>query len=125
VYGVESQTVGLGGVAAQAPPDIYFPQAIAISSGYSGIVGTPGPSGSSLPQGVYPGAGLSEGMATSEVAQTPLGQNQTSWTSIFDFHNSVAPWILLAVLILYGWLHISVRASGRAGPMRTGADAVL
>jgi hypothetical protein len=30
--------------------------------------------------------------------------------SLIDFHNSPLPWLIIGALILYGWLHLSVRA---------------
>ena len=129
MYGVEAQSGGLGGLAAQAPPDVYFPGALAIMPGYGGVSGGPGVTGTTLPNigavgmrvGDTPAAVSSAGNAVN----VPPSMQHAHWSSIFDFHNSVAPWILLGILLLYGWLHASARVTGRAGPLRAGAEAVL
>lgn len=121
MYGFEPQTSpGIGGLAASTPyADLYFPQAIGINSGSSGLVGSAGPSSGG---NILPYTNIGDQVATGNMnasgtaATTPVSQQQPHWSSVLDFHNSVAPWILLAILFLYGWIHLSVRARG--GPAR-------
>ena len=54
-----------------------------------------------------------------------MSQQQSSWSSVLDFHNSVAPWILLGILVLYGWLHASARARVSVGRANASAGVVL
>lgn len=121
MYGYEAQSAGDGGLAAKTPyADLYFPQAAGINSGTSGQIGGAGPtSNSPLPYtalgdqiGTGPMAGL--GMnGSGTAATTPVSQMQNHWSSVLDFHNSPAPWILAGILLLYGWIHVSVRAGGK------------
>lgn len=120
MYGFEAQSVGDGGLAAKTPyQDLYFPQAASINSGSSGQIAGAGPAsgGNRLP---YTGIGdqLASGSMTGlgmngsgTAATTPVSQMQNHWSSVLDFHNSPAPWILIGILVLYGWLHLSVRAN--------------
>jgi hypothetical protein len=122
MYGVEAQSRGGGGLAAQTPfQDIYFPQALAIAGQGQAVIGGAGPGGGGS-QGVLPYTNIGDqvaggpmagaGMNGSGTAATmPVSQIQNHWSSVLDFHNSPAPWILLGILVLYGWLHLSVRAN--------------
>jgi hypothetical protein len=109
--------MGLGGLAAQAPLDVYFPQALGITSQAVPLVG-------SQPAGVIVGGNVGNQQAgglmspgtvsaSGTAARVPVSRQQRSWSSVLDFHNSTAPWILIAILLLYGWLHVSFNA--RAG----------
>jgi hypothetical protein len=129
VYGVEAQSGGLGGLAAQAPPDVYFPQAVGIHN-VAPIIGSPEYEGGTTAPTFGPtiNTQLATGLmqpgvvsGSGNAVRAPVVQMQHTFSSIFDFHNSPAPWILLALLFLYGWLHASVRF--RAG--RASAAAVL
>jgi hypothetical protein len=132
MYGVEAQATGLGGLAAQAPRDLYFGGALGIASPDSGVVGTPPSGGVAMP---YSAQGATLGPtsfgggvvnASGTAVHTPVSQQHTSWSSVLDFHNSVAPWILIGILVLYGWLHASVRAKAGAGKrVGAGAEVVL
>ena len=42
---------------------------------------------------------------------SPISHQVSHWSSVLDFHGSPAPWVLLGILVLYGWLHVSVRAN--------------
>jgi len=123
MYGYEAQSGGTyGGLAAQTPfTDIYFPQVLGQStSGTTPLIGGAGPSGenilpyTSLADQVSTGPTAGGGMNSSGTAATTSpALQQPHWSTILDFHNSPAPWILLGILLLYGWIHVSVRANGR------------
>lgn len=122
MYGVEAQSSGGGGLAAQAPSDLYFGAALGIQNQASAVTGTPPTTGVNLPFSAAgeiqtPTAFGSSGPGMEPT--TPVSRQQPHWSSVFDFHNSVAPWILLGILVLYGWLHASVRA--KAGPASVAA----
>jgi protein-S-isoprenylcysteine O-methyltransferase Ste14 len=58
-------------------------------------------------------AGAAHQLTPSSV-EVPAGRMLPDWRQAFDFHNSPAPWILIAILVLYGWLHVGHReAAGR------------
>jgi hypothetical protein len=126
VYGVEPQQSGVGGLAAQAPPDVYFPQALGISNTQP-IIASPQIDGTTAPffgpsiNAQQPSSLMSTGgpAASGQSVRIPVSQMQSHWSSILDFHNSPGPWFLIALLVLYGWLHVSVRA--RAGRRVSGA----
>lgn len=128
MYGVEPQVTGLGGLAAQAPQDLYFGQALGIPNQDPQIAAPPGvntqlPFNSAI-NTQQPGSLMAgpQGINLSGTAATvPVHMQSNHWSQVLDFHNSVAPWILLAILVLYGWLHASARVS--AG--RASASAVL
>jgi hypothetical protein len=120
MYGFEAQSSGSGGLAATTPyQDLYFPQSAAINSGTSGQIGSAGPLsggnvlsytgiGDQLPTGPMTGLGMN---SSGTAATVPVSQLQNHWSSVLDFHNSPAPWILIGILVLYGWLHLTVRAN--------------
>lgn len=124
MYGVEAASSGqVGGLAAQVPGgDLYYPQAAAIHNVSTDIQGAPPFTGS--PLAISGAGGVQNPVAIGNMAPpaTPVGQQHASWSTVLDFHNSVAPWILIAILFLYGWLHVSVRA--KAGRVASAA-AVL
>ncbi|HMD60426.1 MAG TPA: hypothetical protein VKG78_03295 [Opitutaceae bacterium] len=115
MYGVEAQQTGLGGLAAQAPPDVYFPEALGITNTDVQIGSPPGVNEGVPFPGInlqLPGSAMPNQINGSGTAATvPVANQNSHWSSVLDFHNSVAPWILLAILILYGWIHLSVRAN--------------
>lgn len=131
MYGVEAASTGLGGLAAQAPSDLYFGQALGIQNVQSPLAGAPPSTGVSLafsgPNDVgtptaFSGAAVN---ASGSAVENPPTMQQSHWSSVLDFHNSVAPWILLAILVLYGWLHVSARTRLQAGRASAGAGVVL
>lgn len=121
MYGVESATSGqLGGLAAQVPGgDLYFAQAAGISNVQSSVAGSPGTTGVVLPWSAAGEVQSPAALADMAPPAAPVSQQQSHWSNVLDFHGNVAPWILLAILFLYGWLHLSVNA--RAGRTRAGA----
>lgn len=113
MYGIEEAT-GLGGLAARAP--VYSgPGGAGIRSRSSGMIYSPirGSGYSALPYGVgeLPSGGLAQvsgsGMSVERNPSHQLGH----WREIMDWHNSPAPWILLGILLIYGWTHASYRGS--------------
>jgi hypothetical protein len=120
MYGVEAQTVGLGGLAAQAPQDLYFGQALNANN-ETPLIGSPPRGGASVtlpyndtynnpPTALMTQSGSPvNGSATA--ATVPASAQQPHWSAVFDFHNSVAPWILITLLVLVGWLHLSAKAN--------------
>ena len=55
--------------------------------------------------------GLESVNSSGTAVTSPVSQTLGHWSSVLDFHNSTAPWILLGILLLYGWIHLSVRAN--------------
>jgi hypothetical protein len=118
-YGVEENTTGKGGLAAQAPPDLYYGQALGIVNTDPQIGQQRNAAGVQLPS-LTLGGSIAAPSLTS--IATPAAQQQPHWSSVLDFHGSVAPWILIALLVLVGWLHVSLKAhAGR----RASAGLVL
>jgi hypothetical protein len=121
MYGVEANSRGRGGLAAGAPGgDVFFPSALGIRPTSSAIIGGPPQSGVLLPfsgDNNLMSAPPTVGSGGSAV-ETPVSRQQNHWSAVLDFHNSTAPWILIGILVLYGWIHLSVRAGGRAGRAR-------
>jgi hypothetical protein len=118
MYGIEEAT-GLGGLAAQAPGGNQFmPQAMRISSAGSGIIAGPviGRGGAGLPQsfGSTPLGGPPSVSWGGGSVQRPASQQLGSWREILDWHNSPAGWVLLLILAIYAWTHLSFRARGAA-----------
>jgi hypothetical protein len=117
VYGVEPAT-GLGGLMAQAPPNPYGARSAGIRSPGADRIGAPTiGSVSGLPYNLspmtpsgYPPQVSSSGMQI----ERPANQQVGGWREILDFHNSPAPWILIAILFIYAWTHLSYRARGTA-----------
>lgn len=116
MYGFEAAT-GLGGLAAQAPANPYFARALSIRDPGSMVIGSqefrggaPGMTTGSM--GGFGGMVSAGGGAVTTNPAHQLG----SWREIFDWHNSPAPWVLLLLLIGYGYVHISyARGRVRAG----------
>jgi hypothetical protein len=138
MYGVEAQGTGLGGLAAQAPAmDLYFASVVGqANAGVSPQIGGAGVTsglnavlpytnvGDQTPQGLTgsPAGGEGPVSGNGSAVRVPVSQQMQHWSSVLDFHNSTAPWILLGILVLYGWIHLSVQAN--AGK-RVSASAVL
>jgi hypothetical protein len=110
MYGIEEST-GLGGLAAQAPGgDAYLPGALRIRSVSADLVGQANQVGVMLPNTPAAGYGnIAHISGDGSQVERPMSRIG-SFSEILDFHNSPAPWILLGILVLYGWLHVQVRA---------------
>ena len=98
---------------AQAPAaDAYLARSMLINPSGGIVSGQQGP-----PSGqIYGSIGNQVASAPMVSAgggsvQQPSSTMMSSWRQVLDWHNSPAPWILALILILYGWLHISVGAS--------------
>jgi len=113
MYGYEA-SYGLGGLAAQAPGgNMYLNRAMSIRSPGAMIVGDPtSPGANVLPYSL--GAGLGSGGPPQiswggGAVEQSAGQQLGSWREILDPHNSPALWILILVLLIYGYVHVSYR----------------
>lgn len=112
MYGIEAQSSGGGGLAAQTPyPDMFLGGATGILASPRSIVGTG--IGSTGPYDMPMNTQVSL-----PSRQAPVVAQQQGWRAILDWHNSPAVWILALILLYYGWIHFSVRA--RAGRARAG-----
>ena len=112
MYGYEAQMGGLGGLAAQVPGgDRYFGSAMMIPPNASALISGPA-FGTTLPYNEAPGFGV----ATPAVRQVDKGPGvgHSPVRDLLDWHSSPAIWVLGLVLLLYAWLHVSVRASASA-----------
>lgn len=117
MYGYEAVT-GLGGLAAQAPPNPRLASTLQIRSPGAMIIGDPT---TGAGEGQVLPFSLSNGPAGGPVAVSWTGGAVTqdpsnalsSWRQILDWHNSPAPWVLLLILAVYGYVHVSYRR-GRA-----------
>lgn len=109
MYGYEAAT-GLGGLAARAPANPYFAQALTIRDPGSMVVGEPATRGGApgMAVGSMGGQGGIVSAGGGAVIQNPANQ-LGSWREILDWHNSPAPWILLLLLLVYGYVHVSYR----------------
>lgn len=115
MYGLEA-TTGLGGLAATAPAGyIGLGRTLSIHPTASALVGGPPQSGVMLPTSAAtnPMTALPVVSGDGSAVSHPAHQMVSSWRQILDWHNSPAPWILVAILTLYAWQHASVRASRR------------
>jgi hypothetical protein len=118
VYGIEGDT-GLGGLAAQVPGgDRYLPAALGIRPTAGPLIGQAWETGMVLPN--VPAAAMIGSVAMPVVSaggqavEHPPGRLiPGELGSLVDFHNSPLPWLILAALLLYGWLHVSLRVGGR------------
>lgn len=124
MYGYEESSTGLGGMAAQAPSNPYLASSMAIHNVANGQAGGPPASGLTLP---FSGSMNNMVAAPTGSQVSSDGQSVTKppehmvnhWSQILDWHSNPAPWILLAILVLYGWIHLSL--DGRAGRARVHA----
>jgi hypothetical protein len=106
-----------GGVAARpSGGNPYLAQDLAIREPGAAIIGDMPFTGQSGPQMLLspsgPGGPVQVSWGGGAVEQ-PVSNQMSSWRQILDFHNSTAPWILIAVLLVYGYVHISYKR-GRA-----------
>jgi hypothetical protein len=115
MYGVEAAT-GLGGLAAQAPAgNVFLAQALRIRPRGSALVGGPPQTGVLMPSStIGDQVALPVVSGTGAAVEVPAGRMVNDWRQLLDFHNSPAPWILLGILILYGWLHAGYRRGRRS-----------
>jgi len=125
MYGVEAASTGLGGLASQAPAaDQYLARSLLIRPSGGIVIGqqSPGGTGNDFIGSIGNQAAGAMVSAGGGAVQQPTHTMMSSWRQVLDWHNSPAPWILGLILLLYGWLHVSVHASaGR----RASASAVL
>lgn len=114
MYGVEAGTTGLGGLQATAPAGYMgLGAAMRIRPGGSALIGGPPQNGTVLAsQGVGDQVALPIVSASGQSVEHDPSLMLNGWRSILDFHNSPAPWILIAILTLYTWSHL---AHGRRG----------
>lgn len=117
MYGYEEQT-GLGGLAAQAPVYPNAGSGLMIRSPGAMIIGdTTAPDGQTLPYQLSRGAlggPVSISAGGGAVTQNPANQIG-SWREILDWHNSPAPWVLLMLLFVYGYVHVSYKKGRLSG----------
>lgn len=117
MYGVEAEGRGLGGLAAQAPGgNRYFGASMRMAhdpavpiiggAGPAGVLGFPGSIATLTAKPQVSGGGDS--------VEHPVHEMHPHWSTVLDFHNSPAPYILIGLLALYAWVHVSIRASGSA-----------
>lgn len=121
--GYEEQTNTVGGLAAQQLPDVYFPQALRIQTSTPAI-GTPwDQEGDGVNRPLLGQDTLATSLSNSRSALTaPSSQQQMEmphWTSVLNLKHSPAGWILMGLLLLYAWNHVTYRKRGR------GAAAIL
>jgi hypothetical protein len=115
MYGFEAASRGLGGLAATAPAGYAgLPRTLMIRPRGSALIGGPPQTGVLLPA-----TGIGDSPPALPVNSTtsvdvPAGRMLPDWRQAFDFHNSPAPWILVAILVLYGWLHVGHRRGRRS-----------
>jgi hypothetical protein len=111
MYGYEAAT-GLGGLMAQAPTNPYMGRALTIRAPGSMVIGDQSiPDGQVLPYQLSRGPSggpVSISAGGGAVTQNPANQ-LGSWREILDWHNSPAPWVLLLLLFVYGYVHVSYK----------------
>lgn len=112
MYGYEAAT-GLGGLAAQAQPNAYMARVMQLRDPGAMLAGDPTTEGGHqvLPFQVSNGPGggpVNVSWGGGAVTQPPSRQ-LGNWREILDWHNSPAPWVLLLVLFIYGYVHLSYR----------------
>jgi hypothetical protein len=108
MYGVEAAS-SAAGLAATAPAGyLGLQRALAIRPMGSALIGGPPQSGIMLPA-----AGIGDQTALPIVSmgggavESPAGRQLGGWRAVLDWHSSPAPWVLLAILGLYFWSHMS------------------
>jgi hypothetical protein len=108
MYGVEAAT-GAGGLAATAPAGyLGLGRALAIRPMGSALIGGPPQTGVMLPSsGIGDQTALPIVSMSGGSVETPAGRQLAGWQQILDWHSSPAPWVLLAILGLYFWSHMS------------------
>lgn len=115
MYGYE-EVQGLGGLAAQASnPSLA---GLVIRSPGSMVIGDQAFRGGAPAMSVGAMGGMGGPIAISldgsAVTTNPANQ-VSSWRQILDWHNSPAPWILLLLLLVYGWSHVAYKRGRRTG----------
>lgn len=115
MYGYEAAT-GLGGLAAQAPTNPYLSRSLSIREPGAMIIGGNQSIGGGVDSITAPGFLLGAGQGgVPQVSwdggsvEQPMSRQTNSWRQILDFHNSPAPWVLLLILAIYGYVHVSYK----------------
>jgi hypothetical protein len=116
VYGVEAQSGG-GGLAARTP---YLVSTMGSDlSIVNGGIDQPGSplNGQLLPNSLAGGAQVAPPMvgAGGRAVDRPSNPVGSHWRELLDWHSSPALWVLLFLLVLYAWLHVSIKASVSGG----------
>lgn len=123
MYGIEEASGGKGGLAAQAPAgNIYLGRTLGIVPTASALVSGAPQNGSVLPNNAPINDQVALPVVNADGSIQPTQHPSTlvnNWRQVLDFHNSPTPWILIGILVLYGWVHASVRA-GRVASVRVG-----
>jgi hypothetical protein len=117
MYGVEAQSSGGGGLAARTPYQVStMGTNLGISSGGIDQPGSP-LNGQLLPNSLAGGAQVAPPMvgAGGRAVDRPANPVGSHWREIMDWHSSPALWVLVLILMLYAWLHVSIHASVRGG----------
>jgi hypothetical protein len=117
MYGVEAQASGGGGLAARTPYQVgTYGADLGINPTAAALTGGPA-NGTLLPYnlGGNEGVALPVVGAGGRAVDRPANPVGSSWRELMDWHSSPALWILLMMLGLYAWLHVSVHADVRGG----------
>jgi hypothetical protein len=119
MYGVEAQASGGGGLAARTPYQVSTMGAdLGIHPTSAALVGGPG-NGVLLPYALGSGEAVALpviGAGGRAVDRPP--SPMSSWREVMDWHSSPALWVLILILALYAWLHVSIKASVSGGRHR-------
>lgn len=112
MYGVEEQS-GLGGLGARTTAGSSFFGANSRAMNRSApLVGGPDQSGVAIPsRGLGTMVALPQVSSSGMQVEAPAAQLLQNWRAVLDFHNSPAPWILIGLLAIYGWTHLSYATS--------------
>jgi hypothetical protein len=116
MYGVEAQSAGSGGLMARTPYNVpTMGGDVGIRNGGIDQPGSPG-NGTLLPYALGGGAAVATPVvgAGGRAVDRPASP-MSSWREVMDWHSSPALWVLVMVLALYAWLHVSIHASVRGG----------
>lgn len=109
MYGY-TEALGGGGLAAVAPLSSPAASGLIIRSPGSMVIGQQATRGGAPGMAVGAMGDFGGPVAPGGGAVTTNPANQlSSWRQILDFHNSPAPWVLLMLLFVYGYVHISYR----------------
>lgn len=108
MYGVEAAS-GAGGLAATAPAGyLGLGRAMGIRPHGSALIGGPPQTGVMLPSsGIGDQTALPIVSLGGGAVEQPAGRQLGGVMALLDWHNSPAPYVLLAILGLYLWSHLS------------------
>lgn len=114
MYGVEAASAAAG-LAATAPAGYTaLGRVLGIRPMGSAVIGGPPQTGTLLPSsGIGDQVGLPIVSAGGGAVESPAGRQLGGWRSLLDWHSSPAIWVLLAILLLYTWSHMSYRGGRR------------